>query len=35
MNARTTEIRASHVVFISRANQVARIILEAAAAAGQ
>ena len=33
---RTTEIKASHVVFISRANQVARIILEAAGtAAGQ
>jgi pimeloyl-ACP methyl ester carboxylesterase len=30
MNARTTEIAASHVVFISRPNQVARIILEAA-----
>ena len=34
MNARTTEIEASHVVFISRPNQVARIILEAAATAG-
>ena len=30
MNARTTEIAASHVVFISRPQQVARIILEAA-----
>jgi pimeloyl-ACP methyl ester carboxylesterase len=35
MNARTTEIAASHVVFISRPNPVARIILEAAATAGQ
>jgi pimeloyl-ACP methyl ester carboxylesterase len=35
MNVRTTEIDASHVVFISRPNQVARIILEAAATAGQ
>lgn len=35
MNARTTEIAASHVVFISRPNQVAKIILEAAATAGQ
>jgi pimeloyl-ACP methyl ester carboxylesterase len=35
MNARTTEIKASHVVFISRPKQVARIILEAAAAAGR
>src|SRR5688572_23947111 len=35
MNARITEIRASHVVFISRPNQVARIILEAAGTAGQ
>jgi pimeloyl-ACP methyl ester carboxylesterase len=34
MNARVTEIRASHVVFMSRPNQVARIILEAAATAG-
>jgi pimeloyl-ACP methyl ester carboxylesterase len=30
MNARTTEIKASHLVFISRAKEVARIILEAA-----
>ena len=35
MNARTTEIKASHVVFISRPNEVARIILEAAGTAGQ
>lgn len=35
MNARTTEIKASHVVFISRPNQVAKIILEAAASGGQ
>jgi pimeloyl-ACP methyl ester carboxylesterase len=35
MNARTTEIEASHVVFMSRPNQVARIILEAAETAGQ
>lgn len=35
MNARTTEIAASHVVFISRPNQVARIILEAARTVGQ
>jgi pimeloyl-ACP methyl ester carboxylesterase len=35
MNARTTEITASHVVFMSRPNQVARIILEAAGTAGQ
>lgn len=35
MNARTTEIQASHVVFISRPNQVAKVILEAAATAGQ
>ena len=35
MNARTTEIDASHVVFISHPNQVARIILEAAATAGR
>ncbi len=35
MNARTTEIDASHVVFISRPNQVAKIILEAAATAGR
>jgi pimeloyl-ACP methyl ester carboxylesterase len=35
MNARTTEIKASHVVFISRPNDVARIILEAAGTAGQ
>jgi len=35
MNARTTEIRASHVVFISRPNQVAKIILEAAATTRQ
>lgn len=33
MNARTSEIKASHVVFISRANQVAKIILDAAATA--
>lgn len=30
MNARTTEIRASHVAFISRPNEVAKVILEAA-----
>jgi pimeloyl-ACP methyl ester carboxylesterase len=35
MNARTTEIKASHVVFISRPNEVARIILEGAGTAGQ
>jgi pimeloyl-ACP methyl ester carboxylesterase len=35
MNARTTEIAASHVVFISRPNQVASIILQAAATAGR
>jgi pimeloyl-ACP methyl ester carboxylesterase len=35
MNAHTTEIDASHVVFMSRPNQVARIILEAAGTAGQ
>jgi pimeloyl-ACP methyl ester carboxylesterase len=35
MNARTTEIDASHVAFISRPNQVVRIILEAAATAGR
>jgi pimeloyl-ACP methyl ester carboxylesterase len=35
MNAQTTEIKASHVVFMSRPNQVARIILEAAETAGQ
>ena len=34
MNARTTEMKASHVVFISRPNEVAKIILEAAATAG-
>lgn len=34
MNARTTEIKASHVVFISRPNQVARVIIEAAGTAG-
>ena len=34
MNAHTTEIKASHVVFISRPNQVAKIILEAAATVG-
>jgi pimeloyl-ACP methyl ester carboxylesterase len=35
MNARTTEIDASHVVFISRASQVAKVILEAARAAAE
>jgi pimeloyl-ACP methyl ester carboxylesterase len=35
MHAHTTEISASHVVFISRPNQVARIILEAAATVGR
>jgi len=33
MNARTTEIKASHVVFISHAHEVARVIEQAAAAA--
>lgn len=33
MNAKTTEIKASHVVFISHAGEVARIIEQAAAAA--
>jgi pimeloyl-ACP methyl ester carboxylesterase len=33
MNARTTEMAASHVVFISRPKQVAKIILEAAGTA--
>ena len=33
MKAGTTEIKGSHVVFISRANQVAKVILEAAATA--
>jgi pimeloyl-ACP methyl ester carboxylesterase len=35
MNAHTTEITASHVVFISHPSQVAKIILEAAATAGR
>jgi pimeloyl-ACP methyl ester carboxylesterase len=33
MKAGTTEIKGSHVVFISRANQVAKVILDAAATA--
>jgi pimeloyl-ACP methyl ester carboxylesterase len=35
MNAHTTEITASHVVFISHPNQVAKIILEAAGTVGR
>jgi hypothetical protein len=35
MNARTTELEASHLAFISRPKEVSRIILEAAATAGK
>jgi len=35
MNARTTEINASHVVFISHPNEVSKIILEAASTAAR
>jgi pimeloyl-ACP methyl ester carboxylesterase len=35
MSARTTEIKASHVVFISHPEEVAKIILEAAATVGR
>jgi hypothetical protein len=30
MNAKTTEIKASHVVFMSHADEVAKVIVEAA-----